>query len=70
MQRKDVTSSMMASIGYDAKTKTLEIEFNSGTIWQYYVVPKSEFNKMKKADSIGRYFLDSIKDCYEETRVR
>ena len=61
---------MIASIGYDAKTKTLEIKFNSGMIWQYYDVPKSEFNKMNKADSLGRYFLDSIKDCYEEARIR
>ncbi len=61
---------MIASIGYDAKAKSLEIEFNSGMIWQYYDVPKSEFNKMNKADSLGRYFLDNIKDCYEEVRVR
>jgi KTSC domain len=70
MKRKNVSSSMMASIGYDEKTKTLEIEFNSGTIWQYFDVPKSEFNKMTKADSLGRYFRDCIKDCYEEARVR
>ena len=70
MKRKPVISSMIASIGYDAKTKSLEIEFNSGMIWQYYDVPKSEFNKMNKADSLGRCFLDNIKDCYEEVRVR
>ncbi len=70
MKRKPVTSSMIASIGYDAKTKSLEIEFNSGMIWQYYDLPKSEFNKMNKADSLGRYFLVNIKDCYEEVRVR
>jgi hypothetical protein len=70
MKRKSVSSSTMASIGYDTKTKTLEIEFNSGTIWQDFDVPKSEFSKMNNADSLGRYFRDSIKDCYEEARVR
>lgn len=61
---------MMASIGYDAQTKTLEIEFNSGMIWHYLDVPKSEFSGMMKADSPGSYFNESIKDCYEEARVR
>ena len=70
MKRTSVSSSMMASIGYDSKTKMLEIEFNSGAIWQYLDFPKSEFNKMIKADSLGRYFNDCIKDCYDETRVR
>ncbi len=70
MKRKIVSSSMMASIGYNPESKILEIEFNSGTIWQYYDVPKSEFNKMNKADSLGKYFLDNIKDCYEESRIR
>ncbi len=70
MKRKNVSSSMMASIGYDSKSKTLEIEFNSGTIWQYFDVQKSEFDRMIKADSLGRYFRDCIKDCYEESGIR
>jgi hypothetical protein len=61
---------MIASIGYDDNTKTLEIEFNSGKIWQYYNVSKSEYSTMDKADSLGRNFLDCIKESYEETQVR
>jgi hypothetical protein len=70
MKRKSVSSSMISSIGYDAKSKTLEIEFTSGTIWQYYKVPKTEFDKMNNSNSIGRYFLDYIKECYPEARLR
>ncbi len=70
MKRKNVNSSMIASIGYDSKTFVLEIEFNSGALWQYSDVEKSIFNKMMKADSPGRFFLDSIQDCYDEIRLR
>ena len=70
MKRKNVNSSMIASIGYDPKTSVLEIEFNSGALWQYSDVEKSTFNKMMKADSPGRFFLDTIQDCYDEIRLR
>ena len=70
MKRKEVNSSMIASIGYDPKTFVLEIEFNSGALWQYSAVEKSIFNKMMKADSTGRFFLDYIQDCYDEIRLR
>ncbi len=70
MKRKKVNSSMIASIGYDPKTSVLEIEFNNGALWQYSDVEKSTFNKMLKADSPGRFFLDAIQDCYDEIRLR
>jgi hypothetical protein len=41
MERHSVTSSNVKSIGYDASSSTLEVEFNSGGIYQYYSVPKA-----------------------------
>lgn len=61
---------MITSIGYNPKKNVLEIEFNSGALWQYSDVEKSIFNKMMKADSPGRFFLDNILDCYCEIQMR
>jgi len=36
MERQYVTSSNLQSLGYDPTSKTLEIEFNDGAIYQYY----------------------------------
>ena len=69
MKRETVDSSMISSIGYDASTKTLEIEFNSGAVWQYFDFPKNLWKEFKDADSYGRYFRDCIQDMYEEARV-
>ncbi|MBA7540511.1 hypothetical protein ES705_32810 [subsurface metagenome] len=39
MKRKQVESSNLASVGYDADKKILEIEFNHGGVYQYFNVP-------------------------------
>ena len=36
MDREYVDSSMITSIGYDAMSCTLEVEFKSGVVWQYH----------------------------------
>ena len=60
---------MAKSIGYDAESSTLEIEFQSGEIWQYYEVPEGVFYEMKSV-SIGKYFQLMIKNQYKERRVK
>jgi hypothetical protein len=70
MKRYPVKSSMIDSVGYDPKKKILELEFTSGALWQYLKVPSSEYVKMMKAKSVGRFFLSNIQECYEEVRLR
>jgi KTSC domain len=68
MDRYAVESSMATSIGYDPVMLTLEIEFRSGEVWQYYNVPEGVYAEML-GGSIGRYFQDNIKNQYAEKRV-
>lgn len=70
MDRQPVHSSMIASIGYDAETATLEIEFsNGGPVWQYYNFPDYQWNEFLYAGSHGKYFHAYIKDAYRGQRV-
>jgi len=69
MERTPVTSSSLRSVGYDPQTLTLEIEFTSGGVYQYQPVPKEEVEGLLQAESIGRYFLDNIRDIYEHRKI-
>lgn len=70
MQRQPVESSMLRSAGYDAEHSVLELEFNSGRVYQYFDVPPEVFEELIAADSKGRYFLDAIDDCYLYRQVQ
>ena len=59
MERSPVQSSNVASIGYDRDSSTLEIEFVSGSIYQYLNVPESIFTGLMNAPSKGS-FLDQF----------
>ncbi len=70
MNRQPVSSSNLRSVGYDSSTNTLEIEFNSGGIYQYYGVPLVVYQKLMNAPSHGKYFHAHIKGVYPDTKIR
>jgi len=63
MERKKVVSSNIKSIGW--KKGTLEIEFNTGVIYQYTGVPHDVYNDIMFAKSVGRVFTSQIKGKYD-----
>lgn len=69
MNRTPVVSSNLASVGYDADSMTLEVEFLSGSVYQYFDVPASEFQQLLSAASVGRYFCQFIRDSYRCTQL-
>ena len=69
MEREYVASSNLRSIGYDDSSSTLEVEFNSGAIWQYFDFPESKWFEFKQTDSFGRYFNREIRGQYPESRI-
>ena len=64
MLRTLVTSSSLQSIGYDAGSLVLEVEFVGGAVYQYFLVPRREYTGLMDADSHGRYFNANIRDRY------
>lgn len=69
MDREYVESSMITSFGFDPSISTLEIEFKSGAVWQYFDVPESVYYEMKSASSCGKFFHSNIKGQYVESQV-
>lgn len=69
MERTPVKSSNIASVGYETDSQTLEIEFNNGTVYQYFDVNEQVFNELKGASSVGGYLASHIKGVYRYSRV-
>lgn len=59
-----VSSSMIASVGYDPETSVLEVTFSNGRTYEYEGVPSHVFDGMIHASSVGRFFIDNVRDIY------
>ncbi len=71
MNRTAVSSSNLASVGYDPVQQTLEIEFHSGSVYQYSGVPADVYAGLMSATSHGRYFDAFIKKAgYRYRQIR
>lgn len=73
MNRNPVTSSQIKSVGYDAATQTLELEFvHGGSVYQYQPFSPDAYQALMSAPSIGSHFLKQIKprpDLYPFKKV-
>ncbi len=69
MDRQFIESKMIKSIGYDAQSSTLEIEFNTGAVWQYFDFQESLWYEFESSESKGKFFHREIKNQYSESRV-
>jgi hypothetical protein len=66
MERQDVESTVIQSTGY---SMVLEIEFQSGRVYQYYDVPVSIFLEFMNAESKGKYFNAHIRNQYKYREI-
>lgn len=65
MERQAVTSSNIASVGYEETSETLEVEFSkNGRVYQYLNVPAFMFERLMQANSVGIFFNAEIKNAY------
>lgn len=61
MERVQVKSSNIKSIGHCNQTCVAEVEFKNGKVFQYQGVTAEEFNRLANADSVGSNFAKHIK---------
>jgi hypothetical protein len=69
MRRDPVTSTNIVEIGYDPPSLTLEVMFRNGGVYQYFDIPKQEYESLLGAASIGEYLNRNIKGRYRYARV-
>ena len=64
MIRTPVSSSNLASVGYEPGTYVLEVEFNNGRVYQYLDVPQAHYDSLMMVPSVGAYFNANIRDSF------
>jgi len=69
MNRTPVTSSNVMSVGYDRNTLTLEVEFKTGSVYQYFDVPEAVYQELMSAASVGTYLNQNIKNSYRYAQI-
>ena len=70
MKRDPVKSATIRSIGYEAETETLEIEFHRRGTYQYIGVPEFLFRGLMLSDSKGTFFNTRIANRYLHREAR
>jgi hypothetical protein len=68
-EMQGVSSSNIASIGYDAENRTVYVQFLNGSTYVYKGVPEHEFENLRTAPSVGSYLNRNYKDVYPYERV-
>lgn len=68
MYRVPVVSSVLAEVGYDVVSGTLEVEFTSGDVYRYFEIPERVYRRLMLAESHGSFFNAFIKDKYRFSR--
>ena len=69
MEREQVKSSNIKSVGYDPALQLLEIEFQDGSVYQYNDVPRRVRDELMTAPSLGSYFHANIRGGYRYHKV-
>ena len=62
MNRTQISSANLRSVGYDPSTSTLEVEFRHGGVYEYLDVPAARYDGLMSAYSKGSYFDTFIKN--------
>lgn len=70
IKRQPVESSVLATVGYDARRRLLEIKFHSGAIYRYLEVPEEIHSRLLAAESKGHYFGAAIRGKFRSELVK
>ncbi len=69
MHREPVESKVLASIGYESESRTLELEFESGRVYRYRDVPADLHAWLMRSPDKGGLFNRLIDGHFEFERI-
>lgn len=69
VERQPVKSVILNSVGYDAGTKILEIEFQTGLVYRYSGVPVKVYEDLMHSSEMGKYFSEKIRPRFHTKQV-
>jgi YD repeat-containing protein len=69
VERKRVNSSKLRSVGYDERSRVLEIEMSNGQVFQYAGVYPEVYRRLMAAPNPTSFFDDKIAEEYTPKQV-
>jgi len=69
MERKRVNSSKIRAVGYDPKSRVLEVELRDGAVIAYGGVSQEVHRQFMNAPSPTSYYEDKIADEFSARRL-
>lgn len=67
MNRTPVQSHNLKAVGYE--NGTLQIEFVTGRVYEYFDVSPLVHGQLMNAESVGKFFTEHIRDRYEHREI-
>jgi hypothetical protein len=64
-----IKSKGILRVAYDARARTLDVEFSSSKIYRYFDVPPSVYAWLERVESKGRFLNRLVKDKYRFERI-
>jgi hypothetical protein len=56
-------------VGYDESSKILEIEFQTGLIYEYSGVPSKVYKDLMSSDAMGKYFSEKVRNRFRTKQM-
>lgn len=69
MEMKKINSGKLCAIGYDARARTLQVQFNDGSLFQYNGVGEDTWRRFSSSGAAWSFFRDNIEEEFAAKRV-
>jgi hypothetical protein len=69
MERQNVKSRILRSVGYNESIKILEIEFQNGLVYQFLDVPPKVYADLMHSVEIGKYFSEKVRPLFRTKQI-
>lgn len=69
MDRKPLKSSKLRAAGYDERSRTMEIEFINGDVFEYKSVSQETYRQLMASPSPNSFFEDKIEEAFSGKRI-
>jgi hypothetical protein len=69
MEMTKISSGKLCGIGYDARSRILQIELTDGTMLQYTGVGEDTWRRFKNSSSAWSFYRDNIEEEYSSRRI-
>ena len=69
MEMKKISSGKLRAIGYDAGSRTLQVQLDNGSMLQYSNVGEEIWRRLSSSGSAWSYYRDDIEEEFTVKRI-